>query len=46
LDGYSSILLRHSGMAGISTDILLLSGFFIVSLTGAYFYSNHHDSKL
>jgi len=46
LDGYSSILLRHSGIEGILTDVLLLSGFFIASLTGAYFYSKHHDSKL
>ncbi len=46
LDGYSSILLRHSGIDGILTDVLLLSGFFMASLAGAWFYSKHHDGKL
>ena len=46
LDGYSSILLRHAGIGGILTDVLLLSSFFIISLAAAWFYSNHHDSRL
>ncbi len=46
LDGYASILLRHSGIGGILSDLLLLSGFFMTSLAGAYIYSNHHDRKL
>ncbi len=38
LHGYYNILLRHSGISGITTDVFLLLGFFMVSVLGAWLY--------